>query len=1001
MPFLDSSLYIESRATHRGMTTVASPPHFTPLESLLLCQSVAQYGVANAPFEKISEDLRHSVIVKSAVEYDNGRLDADALKALFLQLLKAEAKEHLRNALRDDAAQNGNGSIKITEEPNSPQLSKIEDADEHAQLIPQLVDKLYLSYKDHAFREIQAEEQRYDKLMASMRKSEVNEAELRKVDIDMNEVQGATGHEAVVREDGALDIEAREVLARQQDAQQKAGGLLNPSEDINSTELTQGSARVYQPDGLQSGRKSPEKSSHLSPPKLGHPAVHQSSQQQDATVTRPVSEPRAPELKIDSLLNPEPRVLPPMDMSRSPSRGAPNGMAPGPASPGAQTTYPLGAASQYPASYAQADSQQVSYTQPVRPHIGGSPTFFNGQSVFNPPILPPIPAMAPQHQSSSHWSPVGSPVYNRSAAMSAQPRRLPSPEQMRRPSLPLQPVTTPALQQSRSSFQAPAGAQYGSRQTPTYQPPNHRGGVMLPPFQVQVPQMPQNMAYQQMPRSNATPTMGRNLPHSQQFAMSEPRPWPQHLVENTFAPRGGSARTTPIRPGQFAAQNGTAFYSPGSNTGWKAGAALRRSQTVIRKPSLSPEREHPPPSAKGQTPGSIQKSTGKSAKSSTTKKQGTTTKQTQSKGVPAKRGRPARDTSNTPAVISPKDDARTRSHSTTSHQDEPSFMSVASNDRDDNDPATPAFIIEDTSEISETPTRAVSGRGRGRGRGRGGLSTVAMTAAATKKRKREQSSMLSDLTTKPSPSPAPLDQSLFAPLDSDEPLTILASRNFQRMTAPIMNNITSHKHASIFANPVRLKDAEGYTDIIRRPQDLKSIRAAIVAGSRAVAAATAGMTLGTDSPAAGVGTPTGASTPSGSSTGANASGLVRLPWSPALVPPLGIVNGAQLEQELCRMFGNAVMFNPGNGGVVHDTREMFESVESAVAAWRATEKEVGELSMVEKSIKGKVRRSVEGESESKLDREADEDGAKDGDESIDELSAPVAASGNKRRRTLV
>ena len=278
-----------------------------------------------------------------------------------------------------------------------------------------------------------------------------------------------------------------------------------------------------------------------------------------------------------------------------------------------------------------------------------------------------------------------------------------------------------------------------------------------------------------------------------------------------------------------------------------------------------------------------------------------------------------------------------------------------------------------------------------------------MTAAATKKRKRDQSSMLSDLPTKPSPSPAPIDQSLFAPLDSDEPPTILASRNFQRMTAPIMNNITSHKHASIFANPVRLKDAEGYTDIIRRPQDLKSIRAAIVAGSRAVAAATAGMTLGTDSPGAGVGTPTGASTPSGSSSSANASGLVRLPWSPALVPPLGIVNGAQLEQELCRMFANAVMFNPGNGGVVHDTREMFESVESAVAAWRATEKEVGELSMVEKSVKGKERKSVEeGEGEMKMEGAADEDGADNADESVDELSAPVAvASGNKRRRTLV
>src|SRR5207248_6276649 len=35
-----------------------------------------------------------------------------------------------------------------------------------------------------------------------------------------------------------------------------------------------------------------------------------------------------------------------------------------------------------------------------------------------------------------------------------------------------------------------------------------------------------------------------------------------------------------------------------------------------------------------------------------------------------------------------------------------------------------------------------------------------------------------------------------------------------------------------------------------------------------------------------------------------------LPISSDLVPPKGIVNSAQLEKELMRMFANAVMFNP-------------------------------------------------------------------------------------------
>ena len=38
-----------------------------------------------------------------------------------------------------------------------------------------------------------------------------------------------------------------------------------------------------------------------------------------------------------------------------------------------------------------------------------------------------------------------------------------------------------------------------------------------------------------------------------------------------------------------------------------------------------------------------------------------------------------------------------------------------------------------------------------------------------------------------------------------------------------------------------------------------------------------------------------------------------------------------------RMFVNAVMFNPGEGGVVEDAREMFEVVQRSVGAWRSVE----------------------------------------------------------------
>jgi hypothetical protein len=139
------------------------------------------------------------------------------------------------------------------------------------------------------------------------------------------------------------------------------------------------------------------------------------------------------------------------------------------------------------------------------------------------------------------------------------------------------------------------------------------------------------------------------------------------------------------------------------------------------------------------------------------------------------------------------------------------------------------------------------------------------------------------------------------------------------MCAPLINDITSHKHASTFTTPVKAKDAEGYYDIIKRPTDLKSIQKAIAAGAKQVAAAAS-----SDSPA-------GTSSPGGS------GGAVELPRTPEYVPPKAIVNSAQLERELMRMFVNAVMFNPGEGGVVEDAREMFEVVQRSVGAWRSVE----------------------------------------------------------------
>ena len=222
-----------------------------------------------------------------------------------------------------------------------------------------------------------------------------------------------------------------------------------------------------------------------------------------------------------------------------------------------------------------------------------------------------------------------------------------------------------------------------------------------------------------------------------------------------------------------------------------------------------------------------------------------------------------------------------------------------------------------------------------------------------------------------------------------------------------MNEISSHKLAGMFSRPITEKEAPGYKNLIYRPQDLKSIKGAITAGNRALVAV--------------------------DSSGEN---NVAIPPTPDITPPKGIVNSAQLEKELMRMFANAVMFNPDpkrsfgpsftkgevrhvprrledreadepgveseedretqreeEGGVVSDTREMYEAVEVSVENWRAAEDWVGVSGTPARSgmLRVEVPRRRGGE-----DTEADE--AADEETPEAQTASPPPATGRRRRR---
>lgn len=253
-------------------------------------------------------------------------------------------------------------------------------------------------------------------------------------------------------------------------------------------------------------------------------------------------------------------------------------------------------------------------------------------------------------------------------------------------------------------------------------------------------------------------------------------------------------------------------------------------------------------------------------------------------------------------------------------------------------PSTPAGISEDT----ETENKASARRKGTAAQLEEGL------AKGRAKRKRGASESIEADTIPPEP------------IRMDTTQYVLCTRNFPRTGAPIMNDVTAHKHASIFAKPLTERDAPGYKDLIYRPQDLKSIKSAIHQGSKAVAAATeAASTPAGDgeSPAPGVTTP-------------SKNTVLMLQKTADLIPPRGIVNSAQLEKELIRMFANAIMFNPTpersfgpafpmitdsnsrestqfseaeEGGIIHDTREMCDEVEKAVTGWRAAERTAEEV----------------------------------------------------------
>ena len=384
-------------------------------------------------------------------------------------------------------------------------------------------------------------------------------------------------------------------------------------------------------------------------------------------------------------------------------------------------------------------------------------------------------------------------------------------------------------------------------------------------------------------------------------------------------------------------------------------------------------------------------------------------------GNASRRGRVAQG-ANTPRTS----ERRTRSFSNVSHTDDQLADSRRSGGRKIKpDPSVISTHKDDVSTMSPAADESSRRPGRRR-RDTQQDSDRPATPQPPAKRKRHDSSTL------PLPSPSlrstpavPGSQTVSLPRKSGY---VLAFRNLPRTSSALLNTITQHKYASLFAKPLTEREAPGYEALIYRVQDLKSIRSALSAGSRAVAAMVE--QAATEKPP---------------------SHLVWVPESEDVVPPKAIVNSSQLEKELIRIFANAVMFNPDlaenrglgpafrtrartlkdhlseittepaepdasdeiegikfeigvarpeAGALVKDTRDMFAAVEEALDEWKGigavSEEEAKEAPVIGKlpihQSRGRGKRASEASHESF---------AEDGDDETKEASEEPRP---KRRR---
>ncbi|KAI1496415.1 hypothetical protein F5X99DRAFT_400583 [Biscogniauxia marginata] len=902
---------------------------YTPLESLFLFQLLSRYGFVSGSFHRISEELKSTPLVFEQDGYDAGRLSPESLQELALQLVREEQRREAEaNADKNGAGLSPNSrKRKIA----SPPLPSLKEAQEQPEKLPILVDRLYSRFRENIVREIREDERQIEVLQRDIGDIERAIALEKRVDSNKNgtpivsEPRPArpNGQTAPAPTPTPVPVPTPvPIPPKVQDPGRRAEQPPTPQPPPDRR-VIQPSPSPLPPASRPPGdtrQPTPDRrSQEPGRPSNGATSVLQHPQAVQGYGPRPPSATTQPPT-TDGLQRPEG-----LQKGRSPAPGQPNQ----PQTPALKWEPPY----QPPHPSSHQPPHQTPVPSPRPPYNTGAP---------RPPVYPP--QISPSHPQNPHGYISGRQTTGQYAQQPRYPSQGAGPSS---PSVLLPPQNAGQIPPSLQSLPVNAAPDGAGQLVPQRRPPS------VPAASSPSPSVPPSAFSHHQAQNTPTqtpvrPPVGLAAAPATGTGTAAKPPVPATQRPSTASPARPPYQQTPLPSTPTAQQHQSqghlrSYSSPYNQQAQSPSGTLDSTQRPrvppIQTPVAAPHPARRPSLPTVQTPQAV------NAPSHVIRGHGTKWTSTPTPATPRVEEisgyfenqspayepisppfRPAQLPKTSPGQGGKKDIRKSIQKldiAVTKANTRPARSAQGSAPT----PQAEEFLADQ--ELSGRPIKNEVATPQA-------FEEAGDTTADESVHSRQQAAV-NNLPTKRKRQESPLSRAPPAPATH-----VLWTRSFNKISMAALDQIIGHRHANMFAQPLKPRDAPGYHDYVLRPQDLKGIQKAITAGSKAAAAAVATMAdVEPNAPA------------------------VWLPISVDLVPPRGIINIAQLERELDHMFANAIMYNPDpqrglgpsflrshqantegddkdtrnyqfdENGVVKETRNMFREVEKLLSDLRS------------------------------------------------------------------